>query len=102
MVKKNSYLYNAKNSLPYPMWNITITRHANTISCCIPWDCELKRQTPITRSNKPPHGGLRIGSNIICNNLYLIIEVSNGLCRVDTTRCLLGQHNPLKNCVGPG
>ena len=91
MVKRNSYLYNAKNSLPYPVWNITITYHANTISYCVPWDCGLKRQIPIMRSNKPSHKGSMIGSNIICNNSYPTIEVSNGLCRVDTTQCLLGQ-----------
>ncbi|RVW42196.1 Cytochrome P450 85A [Vitis vinifera] len=69
LVKRRLYIYRASNFLPYPMWDITNTPHADTTSSLCPMG--LRGQTD--KAKQTPIPGSGIGSDTICNDPHPIM-----------------------------
>ena len=54
-VKRSSYLYNAMNFSPYPMWDVTNTPYADTMSSLCPIGLRGQTNKHHLRNQTNPH-----------------------------------------------
>ena len=64
LVKMNLYIYSTRNLLPYPMWDITNTPHADTTSSLCHMGLRGQTDKHPLRSQTNPHTGVgELGSD---------------------------------------